>query len=249
MSLKARRSFCVVFLLSVTIVRAGPLVGIGADAGHNQFLSIDAESGAATVLNTFDFSSGGWRSTTFTVDPAAGMAYALSDDALLYRFDLVTGAIIGVPTATADLQAVAPGNTGLVAICYNASISQNQFLAVDPVSGTVSTLNSFNFSSGAWRPESLTVDSAAGIAYAVSSDDHLYRFDIATGAILGSPSPTAFVQAMNLGSAGLVSIGLNLATGHNQFMAIDPATRPEQHSFWLPCRFAPADTDAGRSWP
>ena len=73
-----------------------------------------------------------------------------------------------VISVSVEFQALrAEPNGTLIGIGYNSSIGQNFIAKLDPVTGAVTTLNSFTFDSGAWIPTSLTI--SGDDLYAISS--------------------------------------------------------------------------------
>ncbi|MBM3726791.1 MAG: PEP-CTERM sorting domain-containing protein [Acidobacteria bacterium] len=78
-----------------------------------------------------------------------------------------------------------PATAGLVAIAYNNKTQMNEFRSINPATGQSTLLNSFTFAGGFWQNGTLTADNM-GHAFALASG-RLYRFDAATGQILGNP--------------------------------------------------------------
>lgn len=117
---------------------------------------------------------------------------------------------------------VAAAAAQLVGINYNNSSQHNQYLCVDPVSGAITVLNTFDYDSGFWYGNSFTTDVAAGRAYAVSSAGTLYTFSLATGIIQGSV-PLG-IPTISLGLNGTLVGIKNPSSGLFEFHSIDPAT-------------------------
>lgn len=81
----------------------GAIRAMGYDAvnDRNVILDVNPSTGQTTVLSSIVFGNGGWISTSFVSDLTGGFLYALGADALLYKFDLVSGALISsTPVAT-----------------------------------------------------------------------------------------------------------------------------------------------------
>jgi hypothetical protein len=213
-------------LLTIQTLSLAQLIGISfnSSAAQNELRSIDPWTGSSSLLNAFSFGTNGWRADTLVSDPSSGIICAISADNRLFRFDSVTGAFLGAPNTGSMIAAMDQGYAGLVGISYNASTSQNEFRTVDPASGTTTLLQSFTFGSGGWRPSTFVSDPTAGVAYAVSSDNRLYTFSLATGALLANPAMDSVVQALDLASSGLVGISYNASTGQQELRSIDGAT-------------------------
>ena len=92
----------------MAVLASGTLVGISYNdvSLHNEVHSVDPNTGVTTLLSSFDFSSGGWYASLIP-DVEAGVFYAESGDAVLYKFDGSTGAILETAALDTLMQAMA----------------------------------------------------------------------------------------------------------------------------------------------
>ena len=208
------------------------LVGIGHNfsTARSEFYSIDSTLGAVTVLNVFNWASGAWSPGTFVLSPARDVAFAVDSDNRLYRFSTATGAILSTVLLgkyVQALQVTANNPDRIIAIGYNPTSLHNEFYAIDASSGALSVLNSFDFDSGAWAPPTFVVNPTGEAAFAVDSNNKLYKFSVATGAILSAVSLPRQVQALEVIPAtptGMAGVGYNVSTQHNEFYSINSSS-------------------------
>ncbi|GEM_PF-6351161 len=91
----------------------------------------------------------------------------------------------------------APVYANLYGIDYSDSISQNRFLEINTTTAQTTVLNHFSFDSGFWMPNTFFTDQTTTSAYAVSSDNTLYRFDLTTGGIISTTRLDTTLQALD----------------------------------------------------
>jgi hypothetical protein len=158
----------------------GSLFGVtyNPSTNQNEVFSIDVATGATTFLNSFVFDSGSWNADLVRSN---NRVFAQSSIGTLYEFDLGNGSIVSTKPGLVGFQSMVSNNQGsLVGILYNVTTSKNEFHSIDPISGTTSLLNSFNFDSFGWRGKLVLEGDSV---YAISSIGSLYRFDFTTGVI------------------------------------------------------------------
>lgn len=156
------------------------LVGLAYNhaSGLNEFRSINPVTGATTLLNTFPFVG------AFVSNPSTDRGYlAGMFDQKLYTFDLHTGVTLSTNSLTTQIWSLYRGTSGLV------GLNGKDFYSVDPSTGVATFITTLDYGSG--LPYLFTTDPDAGLAYATSTDDRLYTFDLSTGAALGSPQQLA----------------------------------------------------------
>jgi hypothetical protein len=209
------------FLLAATAARASHLifVGVGYDPAiqSNQVVSINGTSGAATVLNTFTFSGGGYfggltpgKSDNF---------YALSSNDTLYDFNATTGQIISDVPLTYPVESYISTPSGFVGVGYDASTQQNQVVAFNATTGAATVLNSFQFDSGFYNGE--MVAGPDSNFYMLSSAGTLYDFADKTGQIISETPLSYAFQTIVETPSGLVGIGYDASAQQNQILSIN----------------------------
>lgn len=139
--------------------------------------SLDPLSGETTLITSFQ-SNG------------IGQIFADADTAYLpiwhdeiLRFDLTSGQPLPSIDFTHPFQNFDLGVNGQIAgIWWNDATQQNEFISVNPETSEVDILNAFSFTGGFYS--SFFTDPLAGLAYALSSENDLYTFNLLTGGIL-----------------------------------------------------------------
>jgi hypothetical protein len=176
------------------------LIGIGYNnaTAHNELRSVDPATATVTTLTSFDFDSGGWNAQVIT-DPAVGVLYAVSSENTLYSFAMDGSAVTAIGTLSQPMQTIGLGNNELIGIGYNDATAHNELRSVDPATATVTTLTSFDFDSGGWNAQVIT-DPAAGVLYAVSSENTLYSFAMDGSAVTAIGTLSQPMQTIGLGS-------------------------------------------------
>jgi DNA-binding beta-propeller fold protein YncE len=127
-----------------------------------------------------------------------------------------------LPSVAFFFSAVAGAAAQIVGINYNNTSLHNQYLCINPTSGNVTVLSTFDFDSGYYFGNSFTTDVTLGRAYAVSSVGTLYTFDLATGVIQQSPVPLG-ISVIRRGLPGQL-VGIKTLSSGYGFCSIDPAT-------------------------
>lgn len=168
------------------------ILGIGTDSSlisisknnstsKNELQRINPDTGVVSVISSFAFDSEGWYPSTFAVDRQNNSAFAISGNKTLYRFDLITGDY-ATSSLNQSIQILGIGtDSSLISISKNNSTSKNELQKIDPKTGTVSVISSFAFDSEGWYPSTFAVDAQSHSAFAVSSSNTLYQFDLTTG--------------------------------------------------------------------
>ena len=174
---------------AMNIGLSGNLIGISYNpvSMENEVRSLNPLTGNTVLLNTVNFSGGGYSGGTLAVAPTLNRFYIQSGDDTVYTFDLTTGQILNTKVADTSMQVLTylgPGD--LIGIDYNPQTMQNEVRIVNPATGATTLLNSLVFSSGGWYGDTFTIDAASNVFYAESGDGVLYTFDLTTGAILAT---------------------------------------------------------------
>ena len=179
--------FTASMFVAIAAMAETTLVGISYNASimQNEIHKINPDTGQKSVILSFEFDSVSWISGTFCVDSQNDLAYAVSSNDTLYQFNLTTGDYTTTSLSLDNyMQAVAIGkDNSLVAINYNNSTMQNEIHKINPDTGQKSVILSFEFDSVSWISGTFCVDSQNDLAYAVSSNDTLYQFNLTTGDI------------------------------------------------------------------
>lgn len=198
----------------------GQLVGISynPDTNENEFRTVNPESGVTSVLNTFQFASGGYYG--LFSDPARNVAYAPSGQNELYRFDLTTGQILGVTSIERDYPNIAVGGTtGLSAIYYDSNSMEYSLNQLDPLTGAVNPLTVIPTAGGLG---SLISNPLTDVGYTTNGPDSVLKFDLNTGANLGTIQlPFAYPNLQAGVDGDLAGILYNFSTEKNELYAID----------------------------
>ena len=187
---------------------------------HNELHTIDPATGTISLLNSFDFDTGSY--TGIIAVNKSGI-FTQSSGGTLYKFDLNTGSILSTFASETQLQNIAAGPSGnLYGISYNSTTSHNELHTIDPATGTISLLNSFDFDTGSYT--GIIAVNKSGI-FTQSSGGTLYKFDLNTGSILSTFASETQLQNIAAGPSGnLYGISYNSTTSHNELHTIDPAT-------------------------
>lgn len=219
------------FGLAVTLCLSSTLyaglVGISYDPNlnQNQIRRVNPLTGSTVLLNSFSFSSGGWNAETFSIDQASGRIYAQSGDQTLYTFGAYSGQILNNVVADTSLGAMDVGLSGnLVGISYNLTSMENEVRSANPATGTMTLLNSFNFSGGGYLPGTFATVPALNRFYVLSGDNTIYTFDLTTGQVLHT-SPNASMESLAYWKAGeLIGIAYDPQSMQNEVRILDPNT-------------------------
>lgn len=110
----------------------------------------------------------------------------------------------------------------LIGIDYNYTTESNELFNIDQTTGKSSFLLSFKFDSG-WY-ENFFVDTKNSIAFAVSTEKTLYKFNL-KDLSYNFISLDRQIQSMEAGPDGfLIGIDYNYINGMNELFKIDPST-------------------------
>jgi PEP-CTERM motif len=150
--------------------------------GNFSLASINAATGASTLIRTFTFSGGGYFSGTFAA--LGNEAYVLSSDHRLYEINLLTGADSMV-TLNPSVESLTASGSSLFALGYNTSLADNYLASVNVTTGATSIISNFSLSGGGYF--SGTFSALGDEAYVVSNDDHLYQLNVLSGAVTTLP--------------------------------------------------------------
>lgn len=157
----------------------------GSYGGGLQFMSIDPDSGTATILDTLEgINSVLLGQTTF--DMCSGIYFFISDTTVM-GLHASTGTIIdSMPTYRNQLMNMEAGNIGptLFGLAYRDTIID--FVKYGFFSKTKTVISSFPMIDGVYQGEA-TLDRERGF-YVVNSISHIYLLDTVTGAILDTVS-------------------------------------------------------------
>jgi hypothetical protein len=111
------------------------------------------------------------------------------------------------------------GNDGLVGIGYDEGRGLNVLRSIDVTTAEVTDLTTFEFDSGSWQAYVVN-DPAAGVLYAVSMNDTLYRLQMDGSAVEAIGTLTQGIQHMGVGIGGLIGVGYNEQSGLNELRSI-----------------------------
>jgi hypothetical protein len=156
------------------------LVGLGYNyaTSENYVETIDASTGAATLIASFKFNTGYFGTSTYAVSTTD--AYATSSSGLLYDVNLATGTVSTVQSDS-GLDALSYSGATLVGIGYNTATGENYVETIDATTGAADVIASFKFNTGYFSTSTFTADLTD--AFVQSSSGLLYDINLATGAI------------------------------------------------------------------
>ena len=161
-----------------------------------------------------------------------------NDDNRVYSYDennnLITeifqsweSDLMEIGTLSQDMQAWGlDGNGGLIGIGYNDSTGNNELRSVSLSTAEITTLTSFNFdSSSNWNSSMMVTDPDNGYVYANSDNLTLYRINMDGSAVIEIGTLSQHMEAWGLdGNGGLIGIGYNDSTGHNELRSVNVST-------------------------
>lgn len=130
------------------------------------------------------------------------------------------------------LTAAAIANAQLSGLVYNSGTGNWEYRALNPISGATTLLNAFAMPDGF---DSFLTDPSGGSAY-VQSGSTLYGLNLASGAILNTPTLDTMIAGYGVGNGGLVGLDYNSGTGNWEYRDINPVTGGTTllNSFTLP---------------
>ena len=195
-----------------------------------RYRALNPISGATTLLNAFAMPDG---FDSFLTDPSGGSAYVQSGSTL-YDLNLASGAILNTPTLDTMIAGYGVGNGGLVGLDYNSGTGNWEYRDINPVTGGTTLLNSFTLPDG-YESSSFLTDPATSSAY-LQSGSTLYDLNLASGAILNTPTLDTMIAGYGVGNGGLVGLDYNSGTGNWEYRDINPVTGGTTllNSFTLP---------------
>ncbi len=192
---------------------------------QNQLRTVNAATGATTVRNSFVFSGGAWNPGTFVSD-ASGNVYAQSFDRTVYTFNALTGQVVHDVMGDTSMGQLRLSSSGqLIGIGYDPGSMRNEVRVMNPITGATTLLNSFTFTSGAYRPFTVSIDLTGNRLYAMASDAALHAFDLTTGASLPTvPADTTMDTLASDGAGGLIGISYNDALTQFEIRTLNALT-------------------------
>ena len=177
------------------------LVGMHINGADVELVSINRQTGAVSVINSFTpppFYPGvvSVSPDSFVTDVGANRAYIVSytsTTATLHVLDLTTGVELA-SNAVAGLQNLALGKPGLVGLVSNTISGEIDLVKIDPMTGAATVLLT-NYQTGGTPSDSFTTDQVSGILYNVfDSPAQLLRNDVLTGAMLSAVNMAGVVS-------------------------------------------------------
>jgi hypothetical protein len=198
------------------------LIGLGfsSEGGTHELRSIDPGTAEVSLVGTVDFGADGYESWFGVMtDSDAGVLYAVSTAGDLHSVAMDGSAATNVGTLSQSIQAMDVGNDGLVGIGYDEGRGLNVLRSIDVTTAEVTDLTTFEFDSGSWQAYVVN-DPAAGVLYAVSMNDTLYRLQMDGSAVEAIGTLTQGIQHMGVGIGGLIGVGYNEQSGLNELRSI-----------------------------
>ena len=175
------------------------LIAIGYDnfADENVLRAVDTESGAVSDIMSFEFKAGSWE--VFIVpDREAGVIYATDTEHRLYKIAM-DGSEVDVVGQWFDPHIyMGLGVDGLIGIAENDKTKMLEVLSLSTTTAEVSSLISFEFDTAIWDSYVVT-DPDAGVFYATSAAQTLYRFQMDGSAVEAVATLDTSIQAMGMG--------------------------------------------------
>jgi hypothetical protein len=120
------------------------------------------------------------------------------------------------------ITAAATAPAQLAELDYNLGTGNWEYGSLDPNGGVVTILNSFALPDG-YSGGSFVTDPSTGSAY-LQTGSSLYHFNLATGAIMGTPTLDTFIYGYGVGNGGLVGLAYNSGTGNWEYRNINQVT-------------------------
>jgi hypothetical protein len=127
---------------------------------------------------------------------------------------LISAAIFLTAAATATAQ--------LSGLDFNSGTGDWEYRTLDPISGTTTFLNAFALPDG-FAGGSYVTDPSTGSAY-LQTGNSLYELNLASGAILNTPTLDTMIAGYGVGNGGLVGLDYNSGTGNWEYRNINPIT-------------------------
>ena len=114
----------------------------------------------------------------------------------LYHLSLSTGAVLNTPTLDTSIVAFGRTASGLAGIDFNSGSGQWEYRSINSISGVTTLLNTFTLPNG-FTSGSFVTDPSTDSAYLISGSE-LYDLNLNTGAVLGTASLDAQIDAIVL---------------------------------------------------
>lgn len=127
---------------------------------------------------------------------------------------LISTAILLTAATTATAQ--------LAELDYNSDTGNWEYGSFDPNGGAITILNTFALPDG-YTDSSFLTDPSTDSAY-LQTGSSLYEFNLATGAIVGTPTLDTTIFGYGIGNGGLVGLDYNLGTGNWEYRNINHVT-------------------------
>jgi hypothetical protein len=202
------------------------LIGIGfnTDAGTYELRSVDPDTALVSSIASIEFDEDGFSTSPGVLsDSEAGLVYAFSGAGTLYSIAMDGSSVEEVGGLNKTLQHVDVGIDSLIGIGYNPMSGLNVLRSVDLDTAEVTDLKSFAFDNDYWYGYVVN-DPAAGVVYAVSMSDTLYRLQMDGSGVEEVGTLTQGIQHMGLGVDGLIGVGYNNTTGLNEVRSVNTET-------------------------
>jgi len=199
-------------------------IGFNTDAGTYETRSVDPDTAEVSSIASIEFDADGFDSWMGVItDSGAGQAYAFSSAGTMYSIAMDGSSTEAVGSLSVPLQHMDVGTEGLIGIGYNPVTGLNVLRSVDAATAQVTDLTTFAFDTGMWHAYVVN-DVEAGVVYAVSTSDTLYRFQMDGSGYEEVGALSQGIQHMGLGTDGLIGIGYNTTTGLNEVRSVNTDT-------------------------
>jgi myo-inositol-hexaphosphate 3-phosphohydrolase len=177
------------------------LIGIGYNksSGFNVLRTVDTDTAEVSNVTSFQFDSGSWEVFVMN-DIEAGELFATSTDHTLYRLQMDGSAVDAIGQFDEHVY-MGLGTDGFSGISYNSDAESYEVVSMDRDTAEVTALTSFewNTNNNSWR-EYVITDPDAGVFYALSMDQTLYRFQMDGSGIEELATIEPNIQAMGMGA-------------------------------------------------
>ena len=199
-------------------------IGFNTDAGTYELRSVDPDTAEVSSIASIEFDADGFDSWMGVItDSEAGQAYAFSGAGTMYSIAMDGSSTEAVGSLSVPLQHMDVGPEGLIGIGYNPVTGLNVLRSVDAATAQVTDLTTFTFDTGMWHAYVVN-DVEAGVVYAVSTSDTLYRFQMDGSGHEEVGTLSQGIQHMGLGTDGLIGVGYNNTTGLNEVRSVNTDT-------------------------
>ena len=145
---------------------------------------------------SFSFNTGNWQPKVI-IDNDAEVIYAASADNTIHRIQ-IDGSAVDMLGQYESYVVGELGIDGLIGISETEGSDMYDVVTLDPSTGDAAVLNSFQFDTNDWHGYIVT-DRDAGVFYAISDANTLYRFQMDDGSMQEVGTIRDDVQAMGIG--------------------------------------------------